>query len=234
MDLVIRDAIDLRVEQRTAWPGPGNVYGALLNFKDALAALGDAAMRPPYKAPPRAPVLYIKPRNTLAGHGAHIVVPGGVEALRMGGTLGVVIGRVACRVREAEALSHVAGYTVANDVSVPHENYFRPSIRETCRDGFCPIGPRVVARHCVRDPDDLTIDVAVDGVSRQRASMRDLVRRVRALIVDVTEFMTLVPGDVLLAGVAANAPLARAGQRVTVSIDGVGVLANTLVAEATA
>ena len=152
----------------------------------------------------------------------------------MGGTLGVVIGRVACRVREAEALSHVAGYTVANDVGVPHENLFRPSIRQTCRDGFCPIGPRVVARHRVRDPDDLTIDVAIDGVSRQMACTRNLVRRVPKLIADVTEFMTLAPGDVLLVGVAANAPLARPGQRVAVSIDGVGVLANTLVAEAAA
>jgi len=84
----------------------------------------------------------------------------------------------------------------------------------------------------VGDPDDLTIDVAVDGVSHQRASTRDLVRPVGRLIADVTEFMTLVPGDVLLVGVAANAPLACAGQRVTVSIEGVGSLENALVAQA--
>jgi 5-oxopent-3-ene-1,2,5-tricarboxylate decarboxylase/2-hydroxyhepta-2,4-diene-1,7-dioate isomerase len=84
----------------------------------------------------------------------------------------------------------------------------------------------------VRDPDDLTIEVAIDGAARQRSSARDLVRPVARLIADVTEFMTLAPGDVLLVGVPANAPLARAGQRVTVRIDGVGVLANTLVAEA--
>jgi len=232
MDLVIRDAIDLRPEQRTAWPAPGNVYGALLNFKNALAALGEAATQPPYKAPPRAPVLYIKPRNALAAHGARIVVPRGVAALRMGGTLGVVIGRLACRVREEDALAHVAGYTLANDVSVPHDSYFRPAVRQTCRDGFCPVGPRIVAREAVGDPDDLTIDVAVDGVSHQRASTRDLVRPVGRLIADVTEFMTLVPGDVLLVGVAANAPLACAGQRVTVSIEGVGSLENALVAQA--
>jgi len=227
MDLGIREAIALGGGS-PQWPGA--VYGVLLNFADALAALGSAVHEPPYKAPPRAPVLYMKPRNTLAADGAHIVVPRGIDALRMGGTLGLVFGRVACRVREADALAHVAGYTVVNDVCVPHESYFRPPVRQNCRDGFCPIGPRIVASRLVPDPGNVSIDVAVDGISRQRASTRDLVRPLPKLIADVTEFMTLVPGDVLLVGVAAGAPLARAGQRVTVSVEGVGALTNTLVA----
>src|SRR3954468_21056661 len=141
MDLVIRGAI--APDGFEGDHGPRTVYGALLNFKDALDALGGAMHEPPYKAPPRAPVLYIKPRNTLAADGAPIVVPRGVDALRMGGTLAVVMGRAACRVREADALAYVAGYTVANDVCVPHDSYFRPSVRENCRDGFCPIGARI-------------------------------------------------------------------------------------------
>jgi len=212
-------------------PVAGTIYGALLNFKDALAALGGAVTQPPYKAPPRAPVLYLKPRNTHSAHGAAIVVPRGIEALAMGGTLGVVIGRMACRVPERDALSFVAGYTVANDVSVPHDNYYRPSIRYKCLDGSCPLGPWVIARRHVANPDDLTLRVSVDGVERQRANTRDLVRPVAKLLADVTEFMTLRPGDVLLVGVAANAPLARAGQRVSVSVDGVGTLDNVLVAQ---
>jgi 5-oxopent-3-ene-1,2,5-tricarboxylate decarboxylase/2-hydroxyhepta-2,4-diene-1,7-dioate isomerase len=225
MDLLIRDS--------TAWQpaASGTVYGALLNFKSALAELGEAVSQPPYKAPPRAPVLFIKPRNTLAMHGAPIVVPRGIDALAMGGTLGVVIGRVACRVDQHDALTRVAGYTVANDVSVPHANYYRPSIRHKCRDGFCPIGPRIVARPHVADPDDLTVQVCVDGVEKQRASTRELVRCIARLVADISEFMTLVPGDVVLVGVAAGAPLARAGQRVTVTIDGVGTLENRLVGE---
>ncbi len=212
-------------------PVTGTIYGALLNFKDALARLGDAVTQPPYKAPPRAPVLFVKPRNTHSAHGSPIVVPRGVDALSMGGTLGIVIGRVACRVREKDALSFVAGYAVANDVSVPHDNYYRPSIRYKCRDGFCPVGPWVVARRHVAEPDALSIRVTIDGVERQRANTRDLVRPVGRLLADVTEFMTLLPGDVLLVGVAADPPLARAGQRVSVDIDGVGTLDNPLVDE---
>lgn len=210
----------------------GTVYGALLNYRGALAALGDAAHAPPYKAPPRAPVLYIKPRNTLAGHGAPIPVPADAPELEIGAALAVVIGRTATRVRREHALEHVAGYTIANDVTVPHASYYRPSVRLRCRDGFCPVGPRVVAREQVVDPDALEVRVFVDGELRQRNTTANLVRPVAALIADVSAFMTLAEGDLLLVGVPEDAPRARAGQAVAIEIDGIGRLENRLVAEA--
>jgi 5-oxopent-3-ene-1,2,5-tricarboxylate decarboxylase/2-hydroxyhepta-2,4-diene-1,7-dioate isomerase len=207
----------------------GTVYGVLLNYKGALAALGDAVHQPPYKAPPKAPVLYIKPANTWIGDGAPIPVPADVDALEMGAALGVVIARAACRVPAASALDHVAGYTVVNDVNVPHDSCYRPSIRFKCRDGFCPIGPRVDPVR-VPDPDALAVRVYVDGELRQQNTTVNLVRRTAQLIADVTEFMTLAPGDILLTGVPERAPLARAGQRVAIEIEGVGRLENPLVA----
>ncbi len=215
-----------------AWQPPvaGAVYGVLFNDADALAALGEAVHAPPYRAPPRAPVLYVKPRNTRSAYGTPIVVPAGVAELAMGGCLGVVIGRTACRVRTADALSFVAGYTVANDVCVPHADFHRPMVRYRCRDGFCPLGPWVLAARHVADPDALEVTVAIDGVVVQRANTRTFIRKVAQLLADVTEFMTLVPGDVLLTGVPAGAPLARAGQHVAITIAGVGTLANPLVA----
>jgi 5-oxopent-3-ene-1,2,5-tricarboxylate decarboxylase/2-hydroxyhepta-2,4-diene-1,7-dioate isomerase len=210
---------------------PGTVYGVLLNYRGVLAALGDAVNEPPYKAPPKAPVLYIKPANTWIGDGAPIPVPGDVEALQMGAALGVVIGRTACRVSVEAALDYVAGYTVANDVSVPHESFYRPSIRLKCRDGFCPIGAAIVDRARVPDPDALRVRVFVDGALRQENTTANLIRSTARLIADITEFMTLEPGDVLLTGVPENAPRAHAGQRVAIEIDGVGRLENTLVAE---
>ncbi len=212
-------------------PVEGAVYGTLVNYRGALAELGEAVGQPPYHAPPKAPVLYVRPRNTHSAHLAPIAVPAGVAALAVGASLGVVVGRTACRVAATDALAFVAGYTVANDVCVPHASYFRPAVRERCRDGFCPLGPWVMARRHVPDPDALAIRVDVDGEVRQRASTRDCVRSVAQLLADVTAFMTLAPGDVLLTGVPAGAPLARAGQRVTVAIEGVGTLENTLVAE---
>jgi 5-oxopent-3-ene-1,2,5-tricarboxylate decarboxylase/2-hydroxyhepta-2,4-diene-1,7-dioate isomerase len=210
---------------------PATVYGVLLNYKGALAALGDTVYEPPYKAPPKAPVLYIKPANTWIGDGAPIPVPGDVEALQMGAALGVVIGRTACRVPAESALDYVAGYTVVNDVSVPHGSFYRPSIRFKCRDGFCPIGTAVVDRARVSNPDALRVRVFVEGVLRQENTTANLIRPTARLIADVTEFMTLAEGDMLLTGVPENAPLARAGQRVAIEIEGVGRLENPLVAE---
>jgi 5-oxopent-3-ene-1,2,5-tricarboxylate decarboxylase/2-hydroxyhepta-2,4-diene-1,7-dioate isomerase len=210
----------------------GNVYGTLLNQRGALAALGAAASQSPYKTPPRAPVLYIKPRNTLNGPAGAVPVPADAPELEVGATLGVVIGRTACRVAAGEALDCVAGYTIVNDVSVPHVSFYRPSIRLKARDGFCCIGPEVVARARIADPDALGIRVYVDGQLAQSGSTRDLVRPVRQLIADVTEFMTLAAGDVLLVGVPPGAPRVRAGQGVAIEIDGIGRLENRFVAEA--
>lgn len=211
-------------------PTRGTVYGTLLNHRDALAALGEQVNAAPYKAPPKAPVLYIKPRNTVVGHRVPVLVPADVTELEIGATLGIVIGRTASHVAEAQALDFVAGYTVVNDISVPHESVYRPSMRFKCRDGFCPMGPAIVARKRVPNPDGLAIAVAFDGETVQQSSTAGLVRPVAGLIADVTEFMTLFPGDVLTVGVAANAPRARAGQTVTITIQGVGQLETMLVA----
>jgi len=203
----------------------GVVYGALLNHRTAVAALGDAIDQPPYKAAPKAPVLYIKPRNTLAASGDAVVVPTDADELEAGACLGVVIGRTASRLTEANALDHVAGYLIVNDVSVPHAVYYRPSIRLKARDGFCPLGA-FAARSQVKNPNALTIRTYIEGVQVQAASTADLVRSVEHLLADVTEFMTLAPGDVLTMGVAGPAPRVRAGQTVSIEIDGLGTLSN--------
>ena len=214
------------------WRLSGTVYGALLNHRSALEALGEAVNAPPYQAPPRAPVLYVKPRNTLAADGDAVRVPAGVAELEVGACLGLVIGRTACRVPAARALEHLAGYVIVNDVSVPHLPYYRPSIPCKARDGFCPLGPRVVARAAITDPDALTIRVRIDGLLRQTASTAALLRPVAELLQDVTEFMTLAPGDVLATGAPAPAPRVRPGQHVSIEIDGLGTLQNAFVGDA--
>ena len=209
----------------------GRLYGTLLNHRSALAALGDSVHEAPYKAPPKAPVLYIKPRNTLAGNEAAVTIPREVQELEVGATLGVVIGRTACKVSERAALEFVAGYLIVNDVSVPHSSYYRPSIRQKARDGFCPLGPRVVPRALVSNPDALQIRVYIDGQLQQTATTADLQRPVATLLADVTDFMTLAPGDVLAVGVASPAPHVRAGQRVAIEIDSLGRLESLFVGE---
>lgn len=211
----------------------GVVYGSLLNHRPALLALGDATLAAPYRAPPQAPVLYVKPRNTLSQDGAEVMVPTGVAALAVGATLGVVIGQPACRLERGNALAHVAGYTVVNDVSVPHDLYYRPSIRYLAQDGFCPIGPALVPVDQVRDPDALQVRVWVDGECVQTTTTGERLRDVRQLLVDVTDFMSLQAGDVLMIGVSAKAPRVRAGQTVAIDIESVGRLQNRFVAAPT-
>jgi 5-oxopent-3-ene-1,2,5-tricarboxylate decarboxylase/2-hydroxyhepta-2,4-diene-1,7-dioate isomerase len=210
----------------------GRVYGALLNQRSALEAMAGQFDKAPYNAAPRAPVLFVKPRNTLAADGDAVEVPPGESELEVAACLGIVIGRTACRVSEALALDYVAGFLLVNDVSVPHPNYYRPSVRHKARDGFCPLGPRVTSRGSAGNPDALVIRTLIDGVPVQTHSTADLVRSVSRLLADVTEFMTLAPGDVLAAGAGAPAPRARAGQTVAIESPTLGRLANRIVAGA--
>jgi 5-oxopent-3-ene-1,2,5-tricarboxylate decarboxylase/2-hydroxyhepta-2,4-diene-1,7-dioate isomerase len=126
------------------------------------------------------------------------------------------------------ALAAVAGYVIVADISIPHAAFYRPSIPFKCRDGFCPVGPHVTERGAVLDPDALGIRIFVDGKLKQSANTRDLMRPVRQLLADVTEFMTLSPGDVLAVGPAWPVPRARAGQTVAVEIEELGRLVNGL------
>jgi 5-oxopent-3-ene-1,2,5-tricarboxylate decarboxylase/2-hydroxyhepta-2,4-diene-1,7-dioate isomerase len=207
----------------------GTVYGVLLNHVPALAALGACASEAPYKAPPKAPVLYLKPRNTLAGPGSACSLPEGVEALQVGANLGVVIGRTACRVNAIDALSFVAGYAVVSDVSVPHKSFYRPSVRFNVLDGSCVIGP-VQPSEAITNPDATPVRVFVDGELAQRTDTADRVRPLARLLADITDFMTLSPGDIVLLGTSHDAPAARAGQRVGIEIGGLGRLEHTLAA----
>ncbi len=212
----------------------GAVYGVLMNHRAALAALGDAVHRAPYKAPPKGVVLYVKPRNTLIAPGGAARIADGNATLEVGAALGIVIGRTACAVGAGEAMAHVSGYVIVADFSVPHDSWFRPAIRYKARDASCAIGPRVVARDAIADTDALGVRVYVDGALVHQAGTGGTFRPVARLVADVSEFMTLAPGDVLMAGVAPGAPRVGAGARIAIEIDGLGRLETRVLAEDTA
>lgn len=209
----------------------GTVYGTLLNDPQALAALGATVHQAPYKAPPKAPVLYVKPRNTLAESGDALVLPSGWQALSVGANLGLVLGRTASRVPAERAMDFIAGYVIVNDVSLPHQNFYRPSIRFIARDGFCPIGKFVKHAGSNMNPDALAVRVYVDDKLVQSTSTAGRVRPTAVLLSDVSDFMTLNAGDVLMLGAAAGPPQVRAGERVAIEIEGLGVLENRVVSE---
>lgn len=204
---------------------PRAVYGVVLNFRNELTALGEAIHAKPYNQPPRAPILYVKPANTWIGEGDPIALPAGEPLLQPGATLGMVFGRAAVRVTEQSALDYVAGYCVINDVRLPHDSYYRPALKQLCRDGFCAIGT-LIERRKAGNPDALTLRTYVNGSLQHEANTRDLVRSASRLIAEISDFMTLGAGDILMIGVPHGRPAARAGDRVRVEVAGIGHIEN--------
>ena len=200
----------------------GTVYGTLMNFRGELEALGPKMNEAPYKAPPRAPVLYIKPANTWTENGGRIPVPARVSEVEIGATVAMVM----------KSAREVAGFVLMNDVSIPHESFFRPPVKTRCLDGFLGIGDRIRARNEAGDPAVFKLEVRINGELKQTVRFSQLVRPADKLLADVGEFMTLQPGDMLMLGCDAGRPRARAGDRIEISMPALGTLSNTLVAEA--
>lgn len=211
--------------------GRASVVGVLLNHRSAWDALAPRMTQDPYKAAPKAPMLYLKPANTWAGDGAVLTLPAGQDELVIGATLGVVIGKATTAVTQADALSCVAGYTLVIDATLPHDSVYRPPLKFNCRDGYCPMGPAVTAAQSVGDPAAIVIQTRINGQTVAANHVGDLVRPLARLIADIGDFMSLHPGDVLLAGVAQDAARGRAGDRVSISAPGLGTLHATVIRE---
>ncbi|MEG0052623.1 MAG: fumarylacetoacetate hydrolase family protein [Comamonas sp.] len=206
------------------------VYGVLLNDRATVERLSPEFDSAPYKAAPQAPVLYIKPRNTFALDGAAVAVPADPGVVRIDATIGLVIGKTATRVSVDQALGHVAGFVLVSDVTLPHENYYRPAIRQRDRDGFCPVSC-MFHDEAGFDLDAATLSIAINGERAYERSFATLVRPAARLIADVTEFMTLAAGDVLLLGPGEGSPEARPGDVVHIKVPGLGELTHTVIQE---
>ena len=198
----------------------GTVYGTLLNFRAEVDAWAPKMSDAPYKAPPHAPVLYVKPANTWSADGAAIAVPASATQVEVGATIAMVM----------QAPGNVAGYVLMNDLSLPHTSFFRPPVKFKCLDGFLGIGGVLVTD--AGDPSTFTLEVRINGVLKQSVAFTGLVRDASQLLADVGEFMTLGAGDVLMLGCDLGRPLAQAGDRIEITAPGFGTLTNTLVAEA--
>lgn len=200
----------------------GTVYGTLLNFRGELEALGDRMNQAPYQGPPQAPVLYVKPANTWSENGAAIAVPKNAPEVQVGATIAMVM----------KSAHEVAGYVLMNDLSIPHESFFRPPVPFNCLDGFLGIGERVRSRNEAGDPAVFKLEVRINGELKQTVRFSQLVRPAEKLLADVSEFMTFGPGDMLMLGCDAGRPRARIGDRIDITMPALGTLTNTLVAEA--
>lgn len=212
-------------------PVSGAIYGTLFNFQEQYDAMKGKFNQEPYKKPPEKPVLYIKPKNTINSHQQPIRVPHDEDVVQINATLGIVIGRNAVKVKETEAVDYIDGYTIVNDVSIPHDSFYRPAIKNKVRDGFCSIGPWIVDQKDVLHPEELMIRTFRNGDLIQTNNTKDLVRPIPRLIAEVTEFMTLAKGDMLLVGVPNDAPIASPGDTIKIDIEQIGSLENSFIKE---
>ena len=211
-------------------PRPGKVVGAAFNFHDALRERGMPA--------PEEPVLFVKSGRTVIGPDEPVRLHRDVGNVTYEAELGVVIGRTALRVAPEDAMHHVAGYLIVNDVSASDMvRADKGFVRGKNQPTFCPIGPWLVTPDEVADPLDQSITLHIDGVLRQQGTTADLVFDIAALIAHASTQMPLDPGDIIATGTPAGVAAShdppawlKPGMQMRVDLPGLGTL-NTPITE---
>ncbi|KEP71653.1 2-hydroxyhepta-2,4-diene-1,7-dioate isomerase [Thioclava dalianensis] len=186
------------------------------------------------------PMIFMKATSAIQGPNDPIVIPRGAEQVDWEVELGIVIGTAAKYVSEADALNYVAGFVLANDVSersFQRERAGQYTKGKSC-DTFGPLGPWLVTRDAVADPQDLVLKTRVNGEVMQDDSTAQMVFGVTKLVSYLSDFMTLHPGDVILTGTPAGVAMGmnpprylRAGDVVETEIAGLGQQRAELVAD---
>jgi 2-keto-4-pentenoate hydratase/2-oxohepta-3-ene-1,7-dioic acid hydratase in catechol pathway len=173
---------------------------------------------------PEEPLIFLKPSTSVSGPGDAIPLLPISHRVDYEGELAVVIGRIARDVRSEEAFRYILGYTCGNDVTLRDlQKKDDQWARAKGFDGSCPLGPWIQTE---LDPIDVHLETRVNGEVRQSASTSDMVFGVATIIEFVTEFMTLLPGDVIMTGTPEGVGKLEPGDKVEVEIDGIGVLMN--------
>ncbi len=175
------------------------------------------------------PVIFLKPTSSLIGSGDPIRLPPQSQQVQHEAELAVVIGKRGRWIQPEDAMDHVFGYTIANDVTA--RDLQRQDIQWTRGKGFdtfCPLGPWIETDF---DPADALITCHVDDMLRQMASTRDMIFTIPQLVVFVASVMTLAPGDVILTGTPSGVGDLPPNSRVTITIEGLGTLSNPVLPE---
>jgi 2,4-didehydro-3-deoxy-L-rhamnonate hydrolase len=201
----------------------GKLIGIGLNYAEHAAETGAKI--------PTEPVMFMKATSCISGPYDDILLPRGSQHTDWEVELGVVIGERAKYVSEEQALDHVAGYCVSHDVSERAFQKDRGGLWDKGKgcDTFGPLGPWLVTKDEVPDPQNLKLWLEVDGQRMQDGSTSTMIFRVRKLVSYLSEFFTLHPGDVITTGTPSGVGLARkppvflhAGQAVRLSVEGLG------------
>jgi len=183
---------------------------------------------------PEAPMYFAKVPSSLLPHQGSIRIPAGVGRVDHELELALVIGKRGANIPESKAMEHVAGYTIANDVTAremqrEEQKKGKPWTLAKGMDTFCPLGPWLVPAGSVADPHNLTLELKVDGEVRQKGSTADMVYGIPELIAYISRFMTLEPGDLLLTGTPEGVGPILPGNRIEGTIAELGTLENGVI-----
>lgn len=178
---------------------------------------------------PEEPVIFLKPATSVVGPNVHVLKPAISDEIHHEAELAVVVGKVARNVRAEDASQYIFGYTAANDVTARDlQRQDGQWTRAKGFDTFCPLGPAIETE---LDPlERLAVIARINGEVRQAGFTVDMVFGVAELLEYVTRVMTLLPGDVILTGTPAGVGPVDVGDLMEIEVDGIGVLANRLVA----
>lgn len=224
--------VDSNVRIGPCVAGVGKFMGIGLNYAEHAAEQGAKI--------PTEPVLFMKATSCVSGPNDNIVLPRGSEHTDWEVELGVVIGSRAKYVSEADALDYVAGYCTSNDVSERSFQKDRGGLWDKGKgcDTFGPIGPWLVTRDEVPDPQNLKLWLDVDGQRMQDGATATMIFPVRFLVSYLSQFFTLYPGDVITTGtpsgvgMSRNPPIyLRPGNTVRLEVEGLGMQQQTVTAE---
>ncbi|PZP91338.1 MAG: 2-hydroxyhepta-2,4-diene-1,7-dioate isomerase [Variovorax paradoxus] len=216
-------------EDEVVWLPPfevGTIVALGLNYADHAKELSFGAQEEP--------LVFLKGPGSVVGHRGFTRRPADVKFMHYECELAVVIGKRAHKVKRADAMAHVAGYTVANDYAIRDylENWYRPNLRVKNRDGGTVLGPWFVDAADVDPQVHLPLRTLVNGKVTQEGNTRDFVFDIPFLIEYLSAFMTLQAGDVILTGTPEGVVDVQPGDQVVCEIDGIGSLHNTIAADA--
>jgi 2-keto-4-pentenoate hydratase/2-oxohepta-3-ene-1,7-dioic acid hydratase in catechol pathway len=215
---------------------PGKVLCAGANYYDHLKEMGVPDTR---KEAQRLFFFFKPPRNAVVGEGATVHMPIGTKAFDWEIELAAVIGRKARAVKAADAMAHIAGYTVGIDFSARDHNrapetfYKLDWVAGKAHDTCCPLGPRFVPASAIRDPQNIGLKLSVNGEVKQDGRTTDMIFSIAEQIEILSAIMTLDPGDVVLTGTPAGVGAPKQtflsiGDRVDAEIEGIGKLSVTI------
>jgi 2-keto-4-pentenoate hydratase/2-oxohepta-3-ene-1,7-dioic acid hydratase in catechol pathway len=225
------------IELLAPLPRPGKLLAAAANYQDHVTETGGE----PLDKSRLSPRLFLKPSTSIIGPGAPVMLPAESSQVDWEAELAVVIGRPVKGIGAEDALGVVAGYMSANDVSARSVEYgfdrdgddkavwFFDWLAGKWFDGFAPLGPWLVTADEVGDPQHLSVDLDLNGSTRQHGSTKDMIFTVAELISHASRLMTLEPGDIILTGTpsgvgAATGEYLKSGDEMAVTIGQLGTL----------